>query len=135
MAKVIHSMFRVLDLDKSINFYEKALDMVVADRISFSEFTLVYMRNDEADFEIELTHNHDNQEPYTHGSGYGHIAVSVSDLEESHSKLAGMQYEPKPIKSLKTHDDCEIRFFFVTDPDGYQVEFIERSGRFSMKKY
>lgn len=128
-------MFRVLDLEKSIHFYEKALDMTVSDRICFSKFTLVYMRNVEADFEIELTHNHDNQEPYTHGSGYGHIAVSVSDLEASHDKLASMRYEPKSIKSLKTHDNCEIRFFFVTDPDGYQIEFIERSGRFSMKKH
>lgn len=135
MAKVIHSMFRVLDLNRSIEFYEKALDMVVADRISFSEFTLVYMRNDEADFEVELTYNHGNEEPYSHGSGYGHIAVSVNDLEEAHKKLLEMEFEPKPIKSLNTHDDCEIRFFFVTDPDGYQIEFIERSGRFTMKKY
>ena len=52
----------------------------VADRFGFDGFTLIYLRNAENDFEIELTVNHDQEQQYTHGDGYGHIAVCVDDL-------------------------------------------------------
>ncbi len=128
-------MFRVLDLEASVDFYQQALDMVISDRISFEDFTLVYLRNEEVDFEIELTYNFGNTEPYSHGTGYGHLAVSVNDLEDTHKKLLDLGFEPKPIKKLKIHDSCEICFFFLTDPDGYQIEFIQRSGRFMIQKH
>ena len=81
MAKFIHAMLRVLDEKASINFYAKAFNLEIIDRFSFESFTLVYLKNKETNFEIELTINHDQSEPYTHGSGYGHLAVVVNDLE------------------------------------------------------
>ena len=57
MAKAIHTMIRVLDLDKAVSFYDKAFGLKVADKFDFDDFTLVYLRNDENDFEIELTLN------------------------------------------------------------------------------
>ncbi|MEL6172739.1 MAG: VOC family protein, partial [Pseudomonadota bacterium] len=80
MAKAIHSMIRVLDEQKSVQFYEKAFGLKVADRLDFSGFTLVYLSNPESDFELELTINKGTTEPYDLGNGYGHFAVSVDNL-------------------------------------------------------
>ena len=82
MAKVIHTMIRVMDEAKSVHFYSAALGLTIADRYPFDGFTLVYLRNPENDIEIELTINEGREEPYTHGTGYGHIAVAVDDLIE-----------------------------------------------------
>jgi catechol 2,3-dioxygenase-like lactoylglutathione lyase family enzyme len=67
MAKAIHMMVRVLDAEKSIDFYERAFGLTIADRFDFDDFTLVYLRNPEADFEVELTVNKGRTEPYDHG--------------------------------------------------------------------
>ena len=83
MAKAIHMMVRVLDLDRSIAFYRTALGLDVADRFDFDSFTLVYLRNAEADFEVELTLNKGRTEPYALGDGYGHVAFCVDDLDGS----------------------------------------------------
>ncbi len=87
MAKAIHTMIRVLDLQKAMNFYAKALDFGVADQYDFDNFNLVYLRNVEIDFEIELPLNKDRSEPYSHGDGYGHIAVCVGDLDQEHMRF------------------------------------------------
>ena len=81
MAKAIHMMVRVLDEARSVDFYKKAFDLGVEDRFEFDGFTLVYLKNAENGFEVELTINHGRTEPYTHGDGYGHLAVSVADVE------------------------------------------------------
>ncbi len=80
MAKIIHAMIRVLNEEKSVDFYRRAFGLQIADRYGFDGFTLVYLRNAEADFEVELTINHDRTEPYTRGDGYGHVAFAVADL-------------------------------------------------------
>ena len=72
MAKAIHSMIRVLEEDRSVDFYRRAFGLEIADRFAFDGFTLVYLRNPEASFELELTINHDRKEPYALGDGYGH---------------------------------------------------------------
>ena len=63
MAKALHTMVRVLDLDRSIAFYQTAFGLNVADRFDFEDFALVYLRNEEADFEVELTLNKGRTEP------------------------------------------------------------------------
>eukprot|EP01037_Dinobryon_pediforme_P026641 gene26641-29239_t len=74
MAKAIHMMIRVLDEARSVEFYSKGFGLDIADRLDFSSFTLVYLRNAEADFEVELTINKGHAEPYVLGTGYGHVA-------------------------------------------------------------
>lgn len=129
MAKIIHSMVRVGDLDKSLKFYKEALDLDVAERLDFDGFSLVYLRNEENDMELELTWN-EGTESYTHGSGYGHIAVAVDELEAEHTKLAGLGYEPAEIKEFFRDGQLLAKFFFVVDPDGYKIEFLQRHGRY-----
>ena len=87
MAKAIHAMFRVLDEGRSRDFYARAFGLEIADRFEFDGFTLVYLRNREADFEVELTVNHGRTEPYDLGDGYGHIAVAVDDLDAEHARF------------------------------------------------
>jgi lactoylglutathione lyase len=130
MAKVIHSMIRVRDLDASMKFYATAFGLESADRFDFDGFTLVYLRNPENDFEIELTWNHGRAEPYTHGDGYGHVAVAVPDLDGEHRRFTERGLNPNPIKEFHRDGALMARFFFVQDPDGYKIEVLQRHGRY-----
>ncbi|MDV5167639.1 VOC family protein [Photobacterium rosenbergii] len=129
MAKIIHSMIRVGDLDKSLKFYKEVLDLDIAERLDFEGFSLVYLRNEENDMELELTWN-EGTESYTHGSGYGHIAVAVDELESEHQKMSELGYEPADIKEFFREGQLLAKFFFVQDPDGYKIEFLQRHGRY-----
>ena len=131
MATPIHSMIRVLDLDRSIAFYRKALGLELADRFDFDSFTLVYLRGEGSDFELELTANQDAEEPYDLGEGYGHLAVSVDDAANERARLEAAGLEPEPLKELEHGGELLGRYFFLTDPDGYRIEILERAGRFA----
>lgn len=130
MAKTIHSMIRVLDEARSVAFYETAFGLTVADRLDFPDFTLVYMSNAETEFEVELTINKDRTEPYDLGDGYGHLAVSVDDLDAEHARFEAEGLAPRKLVEFAPAGKLVGRFFFVADPDGYQIEVLERSGRF-----
>lgn len=130
MAKAIHTMIRVLDLDRSLEFYDKAFGLKLADRFDFEGFTLAYLRNEENDFEIELTWNHGQEEPYTHGSGYGHVAVCVDDVKAEHERFVAAGLKPNDVKEFHRDGSLMARFFFVQDPDGYKIEVLERHGRY-----
>jgi len=130
LAKAIHTMIRVLDLEKSVEFYKQAFGLDVADHFDFDDFALVYLRNDENDFEIELTLNKSRETPYTHGDGYGHVAVCVDDVRNTHQQLAELGLSPTGIKEFHREGSLMARFFFVQDPDGYKIEVLERHGRY-----
>jgi len=130
MAKPVHSMIRVLDEAKSVDFYKRAFGLAVADRLKFDDFVLIYMRNPSSPFEVELTVNFDRKEPYTHGDGYGHIAVVVDNLETEHARFEREKLSPGPMRDFKHSGKTLARFFFVTDPDGYKIEVIEKGGRY-----
>lgn len=130
MAKTIHSMIRVLDEARSVAFYEKAFGLSVADRLDFPDFTLVYMSNPESAFEVELTINKGRTEPYNLGDGYGHLAVSVPDAAAEHARFTAEGLSPRKLVDFAPAGEIIARFFFVADPDGYQIEVLERGGRF-----
>jgi len=130
MAKLIHAMIRVLDEEKSKRFYREALGLDREERFAFDGFTLVYLRSATLDFEIELTINHDRREPYSHGDGYGHLAVVVDDLDDAHRRISGLGAEATPIKEFNRDGALFARFFFVKDPDGYKIEVLQQHGRY-----
>lgn len=130
LAKTVHSMIRVLDESRSVAFYSAAFGLSVADRLDFPTFTLVYLSNAETDFELELTINKDRSTPYDLGDGYGHLAVSVDDLDAEHALMEAAGLAPRKLVEFRPNGDLVARFFFVADPDGYQIEVLERSGRF-----
>lgn len=127
--RLLHTMIRVLDLEKSIRFYTELLGMRLLRRNDYDggRFTLAFVGfGDESDTAVlELTHNWDQKEPYEIGSGFGHIAIGVADIYAACDALraAGVKItrEPGPMK----HGSTVIAF--VEDPDGYKVELIERS--------
>ncbi len=131
MAKPIHMMIRVIDEAKSVAFYDRAFGLKVKDRFDFDGFTLVYLKNDENDFEVELTVNHGRSEPYTHGTGYGHLAVSTDDLAREHGRASAAGLDPTPIKEFFRDGKLLAKFFFLQDPDGYKIEVLQRHGRFT----
>ena len=130
MAKLIHSMIRVREEARSVDFYARAFGLAVADRLDFETFTLVYVSNPESGFELELTINKDRDRSYDLGDGYGHLAVSVADLGAEHARFEAEGLRPQPIRELSHSSGGKARFFFVSDPDGYKIEVLERSWRF-----
>ena len=129
-AKAIHAMIRVLNETRSVDFYRRAFGLEIADRFGFDGFTLVYLRNAAADFEVELTINHDRTKPYELGDGYGHLAFAVDNLEAEHKRFEREGLKPLAIKEFMRDGALLAKFFFVGDPDGYKIEVLQAHGRY-----
>ncbi|MGE7367790.1 VOC family protein [Neorhizobium sp. NPDC001467] len=130
MARLVHSMIRVLDEARSVDFYDKAFGLKIADRVRFDGFTLIYLSNPETGFELELTVNDGQAEAYDLGNGYGHLAVTVEDIEAEYKRFTGLGFTVGKLVEMPHEGKPFARFFFVTDPDGYRTEVIQRGGRF-----
>ena len=125
--RVLHTMIRVGDLDRSIEFYTKCLGMSVLRRKEYPEgrFTNVFVGyGDEASSAVlELTHNWDTKS-YEMGTGYGHVAVEVDDAYRACDEVARLGGKvTRPAGPMK-HGTTVIAF--VEDPDGYKIEFVQR---------
>ena len=122
--KMLHTCYRVKDLEASLKFYTEALGFVQKRRRDFAEhkFTLVYLgfEGDESGHELELTHNHGSP-GYELGNGYSHIAVGVDDLEAWHKKHEEAGYKVSAMSGLP---GAPPAYYFIADPDGYEVEVI-----------
>lgn len=130
MSKIIHAMIRVLDLDRSVTFYRDLIGLQESHRLDFPDFALVYLRSPESEFEIELTLNKGQDTPYSHGSGYGHIAVVVDDVDAERARVAQLGYAPGDVKEFKRGAELLAKFFFIQDPDGYKIEVLQRHGHY-----
>jgi lactoylglutathione lyase len=127
-ARILHTMLRVKNLEASIEFYTENLGMNLLRRQDFEtgRFTLAFVGYglEESDPVIELTFNWDQEVAYDIGTGYGHIALGVPDIYSTCRQLresgARIIREPGPMKHGKTV------IAFIEDPDGYQLELIER---------
>jgi lactoylglutathione lyase len=130
IAKMIHTMLRVEDEEISTEFYKRAFELDIADRYEFDTFTLVYMRNRETKFELELTVNKDGTGPYDLGNGYGHLAVTVEDIETAHAFHKSLEMQPGKVIKLNRDNTVFAHFYFLQDPDGYRIEVLQRQHRF-----
>jgi lactoylglutathione lyase len=127
-ARMLHTMLRVHDLEKSLHFYTDLLGMKLLRRKDYPDgkFTLAFVGyGDERDHTVlELTHNWGHA-PYEIGTGYGHIAIGVADIYSACERLgkagAKITRPPGPMKGGSTV------IAFIEDPDGYKVELIERA--------
>ena len=122
-AELIHTCYRILDIDRSVAFYEK-LGFEELRRMPIrDEATNVFMGLPGDGARLELTHNHGRTEPYEIGTGYGHIAITAEDLDATLAGLAELGIEPE--KPPYTVREGGSRLCFVRDPDGYRIELIE----------
>ena len=125
--RILHTMLRVGDLKRSIDFYTKVLGMKVLRQKDYPDgrFTLAFVgyRDEDIEAVLELTHNWDTAK-YDLGNGYGHVALEVDDAynacEEVKKRGGKVTREAGPMK----HGTTVIAF--VEDPDGYKIEFIQR---------
>ena len=126
--RLLHTMIRVKDQDKSIDFYTRHLGMKVLRQKEFEggRFTNTFIGygDETSEAVIELTYNWDQDEPYSHGSGFGHLAVGVPDIcgtcEALENEGVSIPRKPGPMK----HGTTVIAF--IEDPDGYKIELIEQ---------
>lgn len=127
-ARYIHTCYRIVDPEKSIDFYVGKLGMRKVGEMHFDTATNYFFATEENPSEpvLELTHNHDQGEPHDLGDGYSHIAFTVEDLEGTVSDLekAGVEVALQPKTMTVEGHDYEIAF--VIDPDGYRIELIQR---------
>ncbi|MCL2767353.1 MAG: VOC family protein [Synergistaceae bacterium] len=115
-SKILHTNINVLNLERSLAFYEKALGLQVARRMEREGFTLVFLSDETGGHQIELTHLHDRKEPYDLGDNESHIAFSADDFDAAHKfheEMGCICYENK-----------DMGIYFIEDPDGYWLEVI-----------
>ncbi len=118
-AKFLHTNFNVLDLNKSIDFYQNALGLTEVRRINASDgsFIIVFLGDGESDYQLELTWMRDRKEPYNLGDNEIHIAFLVPDKKQAyalHEYMGCICYE--------NHD---MDLYFISDPDGYWIEILD----------
>lgn len=126
--RILHTMIRVRDVDASLRFYRDGLGMNVLDRYDFEKgrFSIIFLsyagyRDGPA--ALELTYNWDRTENYSHGSGYGHIAIGVPDVNAMYDRLPN--YGGKQGSAPKSMLPGAPQLAFVQDPDGYAIELIQ----------
>lgn len=124
MGELIHTCYRVLDLERSVDFYRRLAFEELARKPIRDEATNVFMGLPGDGPRLELTYNHGREEPYEIGTGYGHIALTVEDLDGALERLRerGIAPERPPYRV----SEGGSRLCFVRDPDGYRIELIER---------
>jgi lactoylglutathione lyase len=123
MPELIHTCYRIGDIDRSVAFYE-ALGFEEMGRFPIRDEAInVFMGLPGDGARLELTYNH-GVDSYEVGTGYNHIAITASDLDATLAKLAEQGIEPE--KPPYTVRDGGSRLCFVRDPDQYRVEIIER---------
>lgn len=115
---MIHENYNVLDLEKSMSFYEKALGLKEKRRKEASDgsFILVYMGSEENDFELELTWLRDRKEPYNLGECEFHLAFRTDDFEAAHALHQEM--------GCICFENDAMGIYFISDPDGYWLEIL-----------
>ena len=124
---LIHTCYRILEIDRSVAFYE-ALGFSEVARMPIRDEAINVFMNMPGDGDsprLELTFNIGREEPYEIGTGYGHIAIAAEDLDETLARLAQQGIEPE--RPPYTVREGGSRICFVRDPDGYRVEIIERA--------
>jgi len=126
--RFLHTMIRVMDLDKSVDFYTRLLGMRLLRKTDYpsGEFTLAFVGygTEEDSTVVELTHNWGQKEPYQQGTAFGHLAIGVPDVYATCDTLAAEGVKiPRPAGPMK-HGGRVIAF--IEDPDGYKIELVER---------
>ena len=118
MFRMVHENYNVLDLDRSIAFYQEALHLHVARRKEGEGFVLCYMADATDTFQLELTWLKDRTEPYDLGDNEFHLAFEAEDFAAAHQKHEQM--------GCICYENHGMGIYFITDPDGYWLEIVPK---------
>jgi lactoylglutathione lyase len=116
MYTFTHFNFNVLDLEKSMKFYDEALGLKEVRRKESPDFTLVYLGDGKTDFQLELTWLKDRTEPYNLGDEEFHLAMATDNMDEAHAKHEAM--------GCICFENHAMGIYFINDPDGYWIEIV-----------
>ncbi len=124
--KFLHTMIRVKDINKSLEFYQELIGLKLASKKRLSDCDLYFLSDEIGDVQIELTYNDETpEEGYNIGTGFGHFAFQVESMDDVTKKLKGLGYkylwEPFQLSEVGS------TISFVKDPDGYEIEFIQKN--------
>lgn len=116
--KMYHENYNVLDLEKSLEFYDKALGLkeIRREEASDGSFIIVFIGNETTDFQLELTWLRDRKEPYNLGDEEFHLAFNTDDYEAAHKLHEEM--------GCICFENTEMGIYFIKDPDGYWLEIV-----------
>ncbi|MDL2210847.1 VOC family protein [Desulfovibrio sp. OttesenSCG-928-O18] len=114
-----HNNINVLDLEKSMEFYRKALNLTEARRLEMPTFTLVYLGDGATGYLLELTFLHDRKKPYDLGENEFHLAMLVDDYDAAHALHKSM--------GCICYENEKMGIYFIKDPDGYWIEILPAS--------
>ncbi|HEX3018347.1 MAG TPA: VOC family protein [Caproicibacter sp.] len=119
-SRFLHTNFNVINLEKSIRFYQQALGLKETRRINAPDgsFTIVFLGDGETDYGLELTWMRDRKEPYNLGDNEFHIAFRVPDKKAAHALHEQM--------GCICYENHEMDLYFISDPDGYWIEILGR---------
>lgn len=123
--KLLHTMIRVKDIKKSLEFYEELIGLKLVNEKRLDDCNLYFLSDEYGEVQIELTYNDETPEGgYNLGKGFGHFAFEVDSMNKLTQKLKDMGYEYlyEPFKLSAVGSTIA----FVKDPDGYEIEFIEK---------
>lgn len=114
--KMVHNNFNVVDLKKSLEFYEKALGLKETGRIEGDGFVIVYVGNEQSEHQLELTQIFEHPQKYDLGENEFHLAFKVDDFEQAHKLHEEM--------GCICFENTDMGIYFIVDPDGYWLEII-----------
>lgn len=122
--RFLHVMLRVKDIDKSMDFYTKLLDLNLVNTIKLNDSILYFLSDEDGQTQIELTSNFETpQNGYTTGNAFGHLAFGIKSFQEFTSKLHSLGYEY--LYEPYYMPEADLTVAFIKDPDGNEVEIIE----------
>ena len=123
--KILHAMIRVKNIDASMKFYTELLGLKKTHEIKLEDCLLHFLKGEDGDFEIELTENFDiPQNGYENGSAFWHFAVETDDMDKFDQKLKSLGYEY--LYEPFIMDEAQSKIAFVKDPDGNEIEIIQK---------
>lgn len=129
-AHLVHCMMTVGDLERAIAFYDRVLGFRVADRHRYEGHSLAYLRSAASEIEIELVQPDIGLFLVRKRDESWHLGFTVTDLEAEFARLSALDVSLDPIESYVANGTFQTRYFYLYDPDGHQIEFLEARGRY-----
>lgn len=130
---LVHCMMVVSDLERAIDFYGAIMDFAVVDRHRYEGHDLVYMRSPASAIEIELVKPDARKAATNARDESWHLGFTVTDLEAEFARLSAAGVRLDPIESYIANGVFQTRYFYLYDPDGHQIEFLEARGRYATR--